>query len=70
MMDTSISPVTPEIMRQRGADAFDNGHGIDDHNMNPWSPAVADWRKGWQQRQAEVGALRVLAAAMSMGAPT
>jgi hypothetical protein len=68
-MDESIRPVTPEMMRQRGADAFDNGHGIDDHNMNPWSPAVADWREGWMQRQAEVGALSVLAAAMAMECP-
>jgi hypothetical protein len=69
-MDLSITAITPKMMRQRGADAFDRGLGIDDHGMNPWSPAVADWREGWMQRQAEVGALRVLAAAMVMEAPT
>lgn len=68
-MDTSIRAVTPEIMRQRGADAFDRGLGIDDHHMNEGAPAIADWRKGWQQRQAQVGADRLLALAMAMGCP-
>jgi hypothetical protein len=68
-VDYSIRQVTPEIMRERGADAFDNGVPIDGHNMNPWVDAVADWRKGWQERQAQVGALRVLAAAMAMECP-
>jgi hypothetical protein len=56
--------VSRETIRQRGANAFDRGVPIDGHNMNPWAPAVADWREGWMQRQAEVGALRVLAEAM------
>jgi hypothetical protein len=56
MMDEAIRPVTPEIMRQRGADAFDRHEGIDDHNMNPHTSAVAiaDWQKGWRERQAVV----------------
>lgn len=53
-MDLSIRPVTPEIMRERGAFAFDEGRGIDDHHMNPGAPAIADWRKGWLERRAEV----------------
>lgn len=53
-MDLSIRPVTPEIMRQRGADAFDEGRGIDDHHMNPGAPAIADWQKGWRDRRATV----------------
>lgn len=67
-MDFSITPVTPEIMRQRGADAFDRGLSVDDHGFN-WhsTDAIADWRKGWFERQAKVGADRVLAAAMVMG---
>jgi hypothetical protein len=40
-MDHSISLVTPEIMRERGAAAFDEGRGIDDHHMNPGAPAIA-----------------------------
>ena len=55
-MDLSIRPVTPEMMRQFGAQAFDEGLGIDDHNMNPWVPAVADWQQGWRDRRAEVHA--------------
>lgn len=66
MYDCSIQAVTPEIMRQRGADAYDRGLGIDDHGMNPWSPAVADWRKGWQERHATASTTRVLALAMIM----
>lgn len=64
-MDHSICLVTPAMNRQRGADAFDRGLGIDDHGMNPWAPAVDDWQAGWRERQAQVGALRVLAAAMA-----
>ena len=66
-MDYSIQPVTPDGMRARGADAFDRGLGIDDHGMNPGSAAIADWRKGWQERQAQVAAQQVLAQAMVMG---
>ena len=55
-MDLSIRPVTPEIMRQRGADAFDEGRGIDDHHMNPGSPAIVDWQQGWRDRRATVHA--------------
>lgn len=55
-MDTSIRPVTPEIMRQRGADAFDRHEGVDDHRMNPHTSAmaIADWQAGWRDRQAVV----------------
>lgn len=66
-MDSAI--ISRDEIRQRGADAFDRGVPIDGHNMNPWVDAVADWRKGWQERQAQVGALRVLAAAMGMTPP-
>lgn len=60
MMDTSIRPVTPEFMRERGARAFDAGLGIEDHNMNPWVDAVADWRKGWMERRAAVHAIALV----------
>lgn len=52
-MDLNIRPVTPAIMRARGADAFERGLGIDDHDMNPWSSAVSDWQAGWRQRAKE-----------------
>jgi hypothetical protein len=69
-MDESIRIVPPEFWFNRGAQAYDQGLGIDDHNMNPWSPAVADFRKGWQQRQAERAVDQLLALAMVMEAPT
>jgi hypothetical protein len=68
-VDASITLVTPAMNRQRGADAFDRGLGIDDHNMNPWVNAVADWRKGWQERRAQVCADQLLVLAMGMCPP-
>lgn len=68
-MDHSIRPVTPEIMRERGADAFDRGAGIDDHHMNPNAPAVADWRKGWTERRAAVHAREIVKFAIGAGSP-
>ena len=52
-MDPSIKAATPDMMRERGALAFDQGRGIDDHHMNPSAPAVTDWRLGWMERRAE-----------------
>ena len=73
-MDDAIVPHA--TMRQRGADAFDRGLGIDDHNMNPWSAAVADWRAGYIERRAERRAQHaqasvemVLALAIAMECP-
>jgi hypothetical protein len=54
MMDFSIKAATPADMRKRGADAFDRGLKLDDHDMNPWAPAVADWKTGWLARHHEV----------------
>lgn len=62
-MDLSIRAVTPQIMRDRGADAFDRGLGIHDHDMNPDSRAIADWQSGWLWRQREVQAAQQLAEA-------
>lgn len=53
-MDTSIRPVTPALMRKRGADAFDRGLKLDDHGMNPSAAAIADWKTGWLARHHEV----------------
>ena len=68
-MDESIRPVTPEIMRQFGADAFDQGRDIDDHHMNPGSPAIADWQKGWRDRRAAVHAIAIVKYAAGVGTP-
>ena len=68
-MDFSISLVTPAMHRARGAQAFDEGRGIDSHGMNPWAPAVADFRKGWQQRQAESAVEQLLILAIAMECP-
>jgi hypothetical protein len=53
-MDQSIRAVTPQIMQDRGADAFDRGLGIDDHDMNPGSRAIVDWQISYMQRQREL----------------
>jgi len=43
--------VSREDMRSRGAEAFDEGRGINDHNMNPCAAAIDDWQAGWRARQ-------------------
>lgn len=50
--------VSREEMQSRGAKAFDEGRGVDDHHMNWMSPAVADWQIGWRRRQAEYSRAR------------
>lgn len=67
MCDEAIIP--RDIIRQRGADAFDEGRGIDDHNMNPWAAAVADWQAGYRERQAAVYAREVVKFAMGVETP-
>jgi len=47
-MDNIISR---ETMRARGAKAFDQGRGVDDHGMNPDVAAVVEWQTGWRGRQ-------------------
>jgi hypothetical protein len=68
-MDHSITLVTPAMNRQRGADAFDRGAGIDDHNMNPGAPAIEDWRKGWLERRAAVHAAALIKHLAGVGTP-
>ncbi len=53
-MDFSIRPISAEIRRQLGADAFDLGLSLDDHGMNPGAAAIADWKSGWLARHYEV----------------
>jgi hypothetical protein len=45
--------VSRDTMRACGAEAFYDGRGVDDHHMNWMSPAVADWKAGWYEAQAE-----------------
>ena len=68
-MDHSITLVTPAMNRQRGADAFDQGRGIDDHHMNPGAPAIADWQQGWRDRRAAVHAIAIVKYAAGVGTP-
>lgn len=56
-----------ETMQQRGADAFDRGASIDDHHMNPGSPAIEDWRKGWMERRAAVFARDIVKHCSDLG---
>jgi hypothetical protein len=53
-VDEAIREITPALMRQRGADAFDRGLTLDDHGMNPSAAAIADWKTGWLARHYEV----------------
>lgn len=55
-MDQSITLITPAMHAARGAEAFDRGLGIDDHDMNPGAPAIVDWKRGWLQRKATANA--------------
>lgn len=73
-MDTSITLVTPKIHQDRGADAFDRGLDIDDHDMNAGAPAILDWQLGWRRREREVQedrawAARELAHTLAQGCP-
>jgi len=62
--------VSREEMRTRGADAFDDGRGINDHNMNPGAAAIDDWQAGWRARQDQVADNRAwLTATFFKGTP-
>jgi hypothetical protein len=68
MMDTSITLVTPAMHRRRGADAFDRGEGVNDHNMNDGAPAIAAWQAGWRDRQAVAFARAVVGSVLAQAA--
>jgi hypothetical protein len=51
MMDLPIRLITPELHEQRGAEAFDQGLGQDDHAMNAGSPAIKHWQFGWHKQR-------------------
>jgi hypothetical protein len=50
-MDQPI--ISRDTIKARGAKAFDEGVGIDGHNMNPGAPAISDWQFGWHTRRIE-----------------
>lgn len=52
-MDHSIRLVTPELMREIGAEDYDRGVPIDGHGMNPGAHAIVDWQRGWLWRERE-----------------
>jgi hypothetical protein len=52
-MDLSIHLITPGYWQGRGAEAFDQGLGIDDHDLNPGVRAIVDWQLGYRQRERE-----------------
>lgn len=49
-----------EMMRNRGADAFEAGKGRNEHHMNPGALAIPVWQEGWDLAQAEAKADREL----------
>lgn len=59
--------VSRKDMHSRGAEAFDDGRGIHDHNMNPGAATIDDWQAGWRARQ--IAANRSFAK-MSEGTPS
>lgn len=60
-MDQSIKLITPELWQERGAAAFDQGRGVDDHYMNPGAAAIRDWQFGWHTRRIERAQMREVA---------
>jgi hypothetical protein len=53
LMDLSIKLITPELMEEFGAEAFDMGLGVNDHGMNPGSHAIRDWQAGWHRQRVK-----------------
>ena len=45
--------ISRDIIKARGAHAYDQGMGVNDHNMNPGAPAIPDWQFGWHTRRIE-----------------
>lgn len=46
--------VSRDMIRAKGAAAFDKGLKHDQHGMNPGAPAIDDWQLGWRQRRDQV----------------
>jgi hypothetical protein len=39
--------VSREVIRAKGRAAFLRGDSLDSHGMNPWAPALEDWRDAY-----------------------
>jgi hypothetical protein len=61
--------ISRETMRKRGAKAFEQGLGINDHGMNPGSPAIEDWQAGWRDHRIMVCALHVVKSQLAEACP-
>lgn len=51
-MDLSIKPISAEIMRERGAQAFDEGLREGDHGLLD-REQIKNWQYGWHTRRVE-----------------
>lgn len=50
-MDLSITPITPEDWQDRGAQAYLDGRGANDHGLPEHSAARKHWQYGWHQQR-------------------
>jgi hypothetical protein len=50
-MDASTTLITPELMHELGALAFDQGRSQDEHYMNPGAKAIKYWQAGWHAQR-------------------
>lgn len=46
--------VSREMIRAKGRAAFLRGDSLDSHGMNPWAPALYDWRLGYKAAADEL----------------
>lgn len=57
MCDLSIRLITPDVHEDRGAKAYDDGLGVNDHGLPEDSRARKHWQCGWhRQRVVRSGA--------------
>jgi len=41
--------ISRDLIREKGAAAFNAGRGRDEHNMNPGAAAIEEWQSGWDE---------------------
>lgn len=62
-MDLSISLITTGHWFRKGAKAFEDGAGIDDHDLNHDASALRDWKAGYRAQkghQMRAGLVKVV----------